>query len=66
MQAIVNAVLAVQAYVTANATRLDEVEINPLICTPTRAVAADALIRIRRRNVTDSPIKTDAAVPCLR
>ncbi|WP_306115942.1 MULTISPECIES: acetate--CoA ligase family protein [unclassified Roseovarius] len=46
MQAIVNAVLAVQAYVTANATRLDEVEINPLICTPTRAVAADALIRI--------------------
>lgn len=46
MQAIVDAVLAVQAYVTANATRLDEVEINPLICTADRAVAADALIRI--------------------
>lgn len=44
--AIVNAVLAVQSYVTDNAARLEEVEINPLICTPTRAVAADALIRI--------------------
>ena len=44
--AIVNAVLAVQAYVTANAAQLEEVEINPLICTPNRAVAADALIRI--------------------
>ena len=33
--AIVAAVLAVQAYVTANASVLDEVEINPLICTPT-------------------------------
>ena len=43
---IVNAVLAVQSYVTAHADRLEEVEINPLICTPTRAVAADALIRI--------------------
>lgn len=46
MQAIVNAVLAVQSYVTAHAHRLEEVEINPLICTPTRAVAADALIQI--------------------
>lgn len=45
-QAVVNAVLAVQAYVTQNAAALEEVEINPLICTPTRAVAADALIRI--------------------
>ena len=44
--AIVRAVLAVQAYVTAHAARLDEVEINPLICTPNGAVAADALIRI--------------------
>ncbi len=44
--AIVNAVIAVQSYVTAFADRLDEVEINPLICTPAGAVAADALIRI--------------------
>ncbi|MEO3416351.1 acetate--CoA ligase family protein [Roseovarius sp. CAU 1744] len=43
---IVSAVLGVQAYVTAHAAHLDEVEINPLICTPARAVAADALIRI--------------------
>ena len=44
--AIVSAVMAVQAYVTANAAVLEEVEINPLICAPDRAVAADALIRI--------------------
>ena len=44
--AIVRAVLAVQAYATAEAHRVVEVEVNPLICTPTRAVAADALIRL--------------------
>ncbi len=43
--AILNAVDAVQAYVLANADRLSEAEINPLICTPARAVAAEALIR---------------------
>jgi len=41
-QSVVDAVLAVQSYVLA-ATPY-EVEINPLICTPTRAIAADALI----------------------
>ncbi len=45
MGAILRAVEAVQAYVVANADALGEVEINPLICTPTRAVAVDALIR---------------------
>ncbi|MEM9342651.1 MAG: acetate--CoA ligase family protein, partial [Pseudomonadota bacterium] len=44
MQAVVDAVLAVQAYV-AEARPL-EVEINPLICTPDAAYAADALIRM--------------------
>lgn len=44
--AIVKTVLGVQAYVAANAACLAEVEINPLICTPDRAVAVDALIRI--------------------
>ena len=44
-QAIVNAVLSVQSYVTARASTVQEVEINPLICTPTRAIAVDALIR---------------------
>jgi len=43
--AIVNAVLAVQDYVIAEREKLEEIEINPLICTETRAVAADALIR---------------------
>lgn len=46
MAAIAHAVLAVQSYVEAHADRLEEVEINPLICTETRAVAVDALIRI--------------------
>ena len=44
--AIVDAVMAVQAYVTKHAEGVEEVEINPLICTPDRAVAVDALIRI--------------------
>jgi len=43
--AIVAAVMAVQAYVMDHHAELGEVEINPLICTPTRAVAVDALIR---------------------
>ncbi|MCZ4352776.1 acetate--CoA ligase family protein [Roseovarius aestuarii] len=45
-QAIADAVLAVQDYVHAHAAHVQEVEINPLICTPTRAIAVDALIRI--------------------
>jgi len=36
---------AVQAYVLANADQVEEVEINPLICTQQTAIAADALIR---------------------
>lgn len=44
---IVQAVLDVQDFVIANATNIAEVEINPLICTETRAVVADALI-VRR------------------
>ncbi len=42
--AILDAVLAVQDYVVAHADGLQAVEINPLICGATRAVAADALI----------------------
>ncbi|UWQ95326.1 acetate--CoA ligase family protein [Rhodobacteraceae bacterium M385] len=44
---IASAVLAVQEYVTAHSQDVVEVEINPLLCTPTRAVAADALIQLR-------------------
>lgn len=43
--AICDAVLALQSYVLAHADTVSEVEVNPLICTPTRAVAVDALIR---------------------
>ncbi|WP_224816114.1 acetate--CoA ligase family protein [Hasllibacter sp. MH4015] len=50
LRAIVSAVLAVQDYVMTHAEDIFEVEINPLICTPTRAVAADALIRLRCRD----------------
>ncbi len=42
---VVRVVESLQAYVLANAESVSEVEINPLICTPDRVVAADALIR---------------------
>ncbi|WP_171177788.1 acetate--CoA ligase family protein [Ruegeria sp. HKCCD8929] len=45
MDALLDAVEAVQAYVVANAASVSEVEINPLICTADGAVAVDALIR---------------------
>ena len=45
MDAIIAAVETVQAYVLANTDTVSEVEINPLLCTPDRAVAVDALIR---------------------
>ncbi|UWQ92044.1 acetate--CoA ligase family protein [Rhodobacteraceae bacterium M382] len=43
--AILRAIRAVEAYVLANAQGLEEIEVNPLLCTPTDAVAADALMR---------------------
>ena len=46
VEEIADAVMALQDYVLANAAKLEEVEINPLICTQTSAIAADALIRI--------------------
>ena len=45
LESILDNVMAVQDYVMANSSVISEIEINPLICTPTRAVAADALIR---------------------
>lgn len=45
LKAVTTAVMAVQDYVIANAESIGEVEINPLLCTPDCAVAADALIR---------------------
>ncbi len=46
MDSVTAAVMAVQSFVMAHADAVEEVEINPLICTPERAVAADALIRM--------------------
>ena len=45
MNAVLDAVEAVQNYVLANAEGLEEIEINPLIATPNGAFAADALLR---------------------
>ncbi|SHI39811.1 Acyl-CoA synthetase (NDP forming) [Shimia gijangensis] len=43
--AILKAIRAVEAYVLANAEGLEEIEINPLLCTADDAIAADALMR---------------------
>ena len=45
IDAIVRAVLAVQDYVLEHAGEIEDVEVNPLLACPTRAVAVDALIR---------------------
>jgi succinyl-CoA synthetase beta subunit len=46
---LVDGIMALQSYVISHADRLEEVEINPMMCTPTQAIAADALIRIAPR-----------------
>ena len=46
IKTIVDAVMAVQSFVIEHAGRIEEIEINPLLCTPTNAIAADALIRL--------------------
>ncbi len=48
MESILAAIMAIQAFAIAHATDLEEIEVNPLICTPTRAVAADALLRMAK------------------
>ncbi|MEP3442469.1 MAG: acetate--CoA ligase family protein [Sulfitobacter sp.] len=45
LAAIIDAVMALQDYVIANADSISEVEINPLMCTADAAIAADALLR---------------------
>jgi len=45
---ILKAIHVVQDFATANADVLQEIEINPLICTETDAIAADALLRMAR------------------
>jgi acetyl-CoA synthetase len=45
LDAVLEAIMAVQSYVLANVAHVHEVEVNPLICTPSQTVVADALIR---------------------
>ena len=47
INAVIKTVISVQDFVRENAAILEEVEINPLICGPDQAVAADALITVR-------------------
>lgn len=47
MDPLLDTLEAVQAFVLANIAHVEEVEVNPIIVTQTRAVAADALIRKR-------------------
>lgn len=47
IDALLDACEAIQAYVLANLATIEEVEVNPLIVTQTRAIAVDALIRKR-------------------
>jgi len=50
IDAIVDAALSVQDYVIQNHGAIAEVEVNPLLCLPDRAIAADALILIGETN----------------
>lgn len=44
VNAVIDTILALQDYVVDHADVLDAVEINPLLCGPSRAIAVDALI----------------------
>jgi succinyl-CoA synthetase beta subunit len=46
LQAVVHSVLAIAAYAESQASRLIELDVNPLIVTANDAIAADALIRL--------------------
>ena len=59
--AILDAVQALQDYVLANAALVEEAEVNPLICTETRAVAVDALIRKGQEMVRDMHVPCQEA-----
>ena len=54
IDALIQAVLGVQSFVLETAAFLEEIEINPLICTPDRAVAVDALITLGVSNDRDT------------
>ncbi|WP_405229296.1 acetate--CoA ligase family protein [Lentisalinibacter sediminis] len=49
LDALIDAADKLAAYAVANADRIHELDVNPMIVTPTGAVAADALIRLIER-----------------
>ncbi len=49
-EAIIKSVEAVAAFAAAHKTTLEELDINPLFVLPQGAVAADALVRLRKRD----------------
>jgi acyl-CoA synthetase (NDP forming) len=55
MDALVSVVMAVQDLVSAEAARLAELEINPLICRADGAVAVDALVRLEEAPARAGP-----------
>jgi hypothetical protein len=48
LAAVTDAILAIAGFAEAHAGRLAELDVNPLIATPTGAFAADALLRLSR------------------
>ena len=49
-QALLGAIEAIAAFALAHRDRLEELDVNPLLALPDRAVAVDALIKIRQRS----------------
>lgn len=50
LDAIIQAVLSIQAYIIDQHGQIDELEVNPLICLPKGATAADALTQTGEKN----------------
>ncbi len=49
IEALLDAIMAVQDYATQNYETLEELDINPLIALPNGAIAVDALIKLREK-----------------
>ncbi|MEO0635289.1 MAG: acetate--CoA ligase family protein [Pseudomonadota bacterium] len=60
MNAVIAAISSLQSFVVHTAGCVSEVEINPIICTPNGAVAADALVSMNTsKNEADNEDETD-------
>jgi acetyl-CoA synthetase len=47
-RAVIEAIEAIARFAAAHAGRIEELDVNPLLVCPDRAVAVDALIRMRQ------------------